>query len=221
MTEKTIGDRVDVAALVKMRYRYEETRNDPFAWQQQAQLLREAANYLICIHKAAMEQDIDGVSLDVELSNLIALEMHRPALMMAAFAIEVLLKALLIKNGKSADIEHHDLGVLAKDAGLEEMLDRDVLQKLTVYSIWKGRYPTSKAKKSTPDHLMKQKNFIANALNLKNFTFGDLKPQRGLDLPNALYDHSATIEDYGGTLAIKLFDDAMTIYNSIYDEWRK
>jgi hypothetical protein len=147
--------------------------------------------------------------------------MHIPALMLAAYSVELMLKALIIKRDpKSSHIEHHGLVSLAIAAGMQGRLDEGVLEKLTEYSTWRGRYPTSKEpKKKETEAIDREKARIEQALASPNVTFGQLIPAPGVNRPKARHDFSSGPEDYGGTYSVEFFDKAMAIYGTIFDEW--
>lgn len=208
--------------IVALMYRYEKAVNDPLAWQQHAQVLRRAAEHLMNVHRQALNSTIEDKSIDAWIWRQTDLELHRPALMLAAYSVEVLLKAVIKKKASTASaVEHHEWSDLAKDAGLEKDLNPETLAKLNEFALWKGRYPTSKAKKHSQDHLEKQRKHIEKVLKSKNAKFGDLRPLPGLDLPKAHYDHSAGPEDYAGSGSQQLFEEAMAMYAVIFAEWRR
>ena len=83
--------------------------------------------------------------------------MYRPAAaMLGAYAIETLLKMVIVdrflrENGMKYDARktkdflkaaHHRLDELSREAGLRtNKVDRNMLQVLSRYSVWAGRYP--------------------------------------------------------------------------------
>lgn len=220
MSEEVPSGQLDPATVIALLHRYESTHSDPRTWQSQAATLRHAARHLISIHLRAHNSELDGMPMDRAMPLLIDQELHRPALMLAAFAIEVLLKAVVIKKGSAVNFENHDLIGLSEVAGLEAVLNKEVLRKLMAFALWKGRYPTSRAKKSTQDHLSKQRKHMEKVSKSKSVTLGDLRPLPGLDLPNALYDYSSGPEDYGGDLAVELFEKAMVTYQAVFEEFQ-
>jgi hypothetical protein len=218
------GDRLDPRDLVASLYRYDNTRADHRQWILDAQLQRHAAEHLMAANRLAFDRlaNIDGMPIEKAAPLLVDLQLHRPALMLAAYSVELMLKALIIKKDpKAAGIETHDLNKLSETAGMQSMLDQDVLRSLKQFAIWKGRYSTSKATKRMLSDLKKQAEHVERVLSSGTPRFGDIRPLPGLELPTALHDHSAKPEDGSGSASIAFFNQAIGIYHIILQEWRK
>jgi hypothetical protein len=216
------SDRLDSRDLVALMYRYESTREDHRQWQRDAQLQRRAAEHLIAANLRAFDALTDGMPMQTAAPLLTDLQLHRPALMLAAYAVELMLKAVIVKKDpKATGIEIHDLNKLSEIAGMQSALDQDAISNLKQFAIWKGRYSTSRPTKKMLADLKKQAEHVEKVLSSGKAKFGDIRPLPGLQLPTALHDHSAKPEDGSGSASINFFNQAMGIYRIVYQEWKK
>lgn len=79
------------------------------------------------------------------------LPMQDQALLLLGYAIENLLKGLILQAGKAmieqgekqpGEITGHDLGKLAESAGEHPSAkEAELLARLTTYTVWRGKYP--------------------------------------------------------------------------------
>ena len=130
----------------------------PIQWLGKGQNLYRAATHLFERYKEATEATptLDGVKLDDAIPFIVDQRFFEPAGLLAGFSIEVTIKAAIvakfperIKPGmKGSDWfgeakgNGHDLKALAGAAGLD-VVDEGLLEMLTEFSIWKGRYPSN------------------------------------------------------------------------------
>lgn len=128
--------------------KYKEILLDISLWEEKADYLYEAAELL----KPYLDIEWDKL----RKGDLITFHYFSLYFMLSSFAIENLLKALIIKNNNE-DIKErvnkknrlpnclnsHDLLELSKKAGLEceETYEKQFLKKLSDNAIWEGRYP--------------------------------------------------------------------------------
>lgn len=219
LSEKDEHLKLTPAMVADRLYAFERTYGDHRKWWSDANLLNHAARHLMAAHRRAMEAEDEVTAIS---SALIDCELHRPALMLAAMSVELILKALIVKNSAAAEnLQTHDLCLLSKRAGMGAVLDQEVLTKLTEFIVWKGRYPTNSPTKPRREELRKQKAHIEKVLNSANATLGDLRPKAGPNQPRALHDTFTELSDLGGTFALRLFDDAMKQYAAVFSEWQK
>jgi hypothetical protein len=132
---------------------------DPSRWLLKGQTLFIAANSLSRTWEEAFQRldTIEGSLPATEVVKLIPeLDLFQPAAMLAGFSLEVTIKAAIVRNnshlirprmsqfewtgirGTSA----HDLVALKSKAKIQ-FDDMELLDTLTKFSIWKGRYPSS------------------------------------------------------------------------------
>lgn len=134
--------------------------NFPMNWQRTAQNLKLASDTLMETHRermqpilAALRATIDGKEIDLSKIGYYG-ELERSAFLLAGFALENILKALVISvipnrvQGGQLKFDH-ELTLLAAEAGIEPDLSADEKQLLAflthvIYHI--GRYPTPKNK---------------------------------------------------------------------------
>lgn len=119
--------------------------------------------------------------------------LHRVYLFLSAIAIENLLKAIIVEHAKWPDsdvsrkipseLKSHDLLDLATVAGITlKTNDIELLERLTQFGIWLGRYPAP----TKLDHL-KPKKLKSGIVNLAGYMHGsDLREVE--DLVNKLID---------------------------------
>src|SRR5687767_12625297 len=169
------SDRLDPRDMVALLYRYESTREDHRQWQQDAQLQCRAAEHLMAANLCAFDTLTDGMPMETAAPLLIDLQLHRPALMLAAYSVELMLKSLIVKKDpKATGIEIHDLNKLSEIAGMQSTLDQDVLSNLKQFAIWKGRYSTSKPTKKMLSDLKKQAEHVEKVLSSDKAKFRDI-----------------------------------------------
>ena len=122
------------------------------AWQETAREFALAANYLIDWYDPPTERGDPGdFSFNHQGSNL-------PMMVLFAAAVENLLKALLVAQGKSSlaegklskRFEHHDLPRYASETGLLPVVgERELLEQLRDLMV-AGRYPIPKTPGANP-----------------------------------------------------------------------
>ena len=96
--------------------------------------------------------------------------------MLCGMSLELLLKAVLVAQGKSPKATH-DLVELCAQAGLASTEDEnDVLRLLSGSIVWEGRYPVPKTEKSFADHAE-----LRLKVMFDEFPLGSLKAYRGND----------------------------------------
>lgn len=135
---------------------YEHFVRDPLQWRLKAQTLFRASCVLFDTftnsplwHQEETINSDDWAIVDAEL--------FQPAAMLAGLSIELFLKSIIVAKDPSRldpkrglndwaqgpKRDAHNLVALAKEAGLSDALDTEILKILTDFSIWKGRYPSS------------------------------------------------------------------------------
>lgn len=130
----------------------------PAQWLMKGQTLYGAATHLFERYKEvrASFDTLDGVPMDEAAATLVDLEFFEPAGMLAGFSLEVTIKAAIVAKypdritpnmrgtdwTKERGVNGHDLKGLARAAEIDPV-DVDLLEMLTKFSIWKGRYPSN------------------------------------------------------------------------------
>ena len=145
------------------------------SWILSAQRLKNAADHLKKVIRAA-EKRIEIVPI-LELAD--DLELFRPYCLLIGFAFENLLKAKLVrtrpdiisfdmkKDKINLEWKTHDLWDLANELKKSYYLEltppeEEILCHLTLYVVWKGRYPTPKEKRSLSIRAGKCATFLNN-----------------------------------------------------------
>lgn len=116
---------------------------DPILWLAQAEAMTQAANVLL-------RQEPTFDSMPIEIRGICDTQYCAVALMLVGYSLEVCLKAMLIiKEGVSAYAEadaarkykHHDLKKLAHFMPSLSLKEQAILDLLTHFVYWAGRYP--------------------------------------------------------------------------------
>jgi len=132
----------------------------PWMWWSKARLLRGAAELIMCAQEAKIQSYVAAAKIAEEkaaIEGWAEIEADCPdfltPMMLYAFAIENLLKGLIIAKDPSRismtklnpAITEHDLLKLADLAGMRigDGMERVVLKILSEIGIWAGRYPTA------------------------------------------------------------------------------
>lgn len=122
----------------------------PDRWISQARRLRASADLLY----GAYLKDLRMFGKVRKVSSLKSLEHVMPATLLYGFALENLLKAILVQNDQSRVRNGrlapwpgggHDLPALAREAEVAlDPVETDVLNRLSQFIKWAGRYPIPK-----------------------------------------------------------------------------
>lgn len=131
---------------------------DPTQWLSKGQTLYRGAMHLFERFKEAFEtlDKLDGVSIDETAAVFADQQLFESAGMLAGFSLEVTIKAAIVANHpdrikrgmrgtdwmEEKRASGHDLMALARAAEIDP-IDTDLLEILTKFSIWKGRYPSN------------------------------------------------------------------------------
>lgn len=132
---------------------------NPLEWLNNGVTLHKAAMHLFGQYREAYESlgTLDGAPMDEAAFAFVDADLFKPAGMLAGYALEVTIKAAIVAKYASRitfdtkprkwwnlkkKTSGHDLVHLVREAGLDGV-DEDFLSKLTQFSVWKGRYPSS------------------------------------------------------------------------------
>jgi len=126
---------------------------DPAWWLFRAQDLSQAATVLFEAFIADRQRfiDLNEPGLGVDKKEVPNLSIAPVAMLLFGLAVENVLKAMIVKNDPTIvgdeklgrwGARDHDLVKLAERAGLQlEPADRDLLARLGLFLLWRGRYP--------------------------------------------------------------------------------
>jgi hypothetical protein len=154
---------VTMTDLSQFEATYKLLAEDPERWMSSARNLSAAADELWALVRRDLESggpvsDGGGHHGDIAQGPTQPFLQHAPVfLMIAGFAVENALKAVLLKCGRSAatqtkrgqlriaaELQTHDLHRLARDAGITlTKAEQDLLDRLRDYLVWAGRYPVA------------------------------------------------------------------------------
>jgi hypothetical protein len=129
--------------------KYAQAAANPLGWELSAKHLKESADLIFDYFRPVLESA--GPS-DAEKERLVnTLNLLGSYYLLAALALENLLKGILVEDRPQYVREdgwkgprHHDLSKLCKEAKLMDELSprqKTVIERLTGYLVWAGRYP--------------------------------------------------------------------------------
>jgi hypothetical protein len=144
---------------------YKELAEDPNRWMSSARNLLAAADHLWVSVRADLDvedssADNEGNHADIAQNNAAErpfLQYAAIYLMVAGFAVENALKAVLVRHQESVrsrmnrgelrmarELQTHNLRSLAQKAGISlSDSEEDLLERLRAYLEWAGRYPVA------------------------------------------------------------------------------
>lgn len=152
---------IEASGELKSRL-FEDTVKEPSSWLRTAQSLKLAAELVIDgpLYKSHFmlmrgEDMVIPIPEDEVFAKHDLLLVH---MMLAGFAVENLVKGIIVAkklaSAKSGELDKrlskHDLLKLCEQAGIEIQLDeteKNLLKRLSTYTVWAGRYPASKTNK--------------------------------------------------------------------------
>jgi hypothetical protein len=118
-----------------------ENLKSPILWLAQAEAMTQAATVLVK-YEPAFE------NMPVEIRGICDTQYCAAALMLVGYSLEVCLKAMIILQGgveayseEEREYHHHDLKKLAKFIVDVDAKDMAILELLTHFVYWAGRYP--------------------------------------------------------------------------------
>jgi hypothetical protein len=117
------------------------------SWHIKAWHLMGAAGALwACKNEQRSTELVKELGLATEFSMEHAL--WRPSLMLCGMSLELLFKAIVVAKGETPDTSSHELPELARLAGVPlTSKQKGLLEVLTAYIYWAGRYPVPKDSK--------------------------------------------------------------------------
>lgn len=136
------------------RSMFERVAQSPDSWLSIAYLLKRAADLV----KVELRPIIESAATDRQPYH--DLMLSHPFMMLNGFAIENLIKGILFgrkpemaSNGK-LNCGSHNLKGLSSEAGISLTTSEiDLLERLTIFTVWAGRYPTAlKEENNTSPH---------------------------------------------------------------------
>ena len=138
--------------LVFWQSQFQLSASEPGLWQLEALRLRRAADHLFEVYCSDLRQLSSGQVTPVDLHNL---ELASAASLLYGLSLENLLKGIIVKSGAPVIAKWriqfgrgsgHNLVHLASKASITLNSDeQDLLNRLTRYVEWAGRYPVAKS----------------------------------------------------------------------------